>query len=263
MSTASNRRRAPGRIVAGVAGFIAVASLCMAARAEPVPIVSYDVDDTPRSGWGGWAHAYTGTITDTGRTVAGFSGTGDGNNIANYAGGSGSLNDGVIDNGISGTQLFTNRNADDGSPINPVVTLHLGSIFLIDAIRTFGSDTCCNIIPGALDHVTVALGGSSLGFATIPFGPPNALGVPADDLIDVASSALAALATDTIVLRNFQATFFGPFDQFSISEITVQGTPAAGVPEPGSLALLAACAVLVAAACRRRERSIPQGFATT
>jgi hypothetical protein len=236
-----------------VSGFIALAALCTAARADPVPIVTYDVEDTPRSGWGGWGHAYTGTITNTGRTVAGLCFAPDCNNIADYSGGSGSLNDGVIDTSLFATQLFTNRNADDGAPIDPVVTLHLGGRFLIDAIRIFGSDTTGNIIPGALDHVTVAFGGSSQAFATIPFGPPNALGTPADDLIDVAGSALAALATDTIVLRDFQATFFFfPFDQFSITEITVDGAPAPAVPEPGTLALLAACAVLLAIARRAR-----------
>jgi hypothetical protein len=233
-----------------VAGLIAVASLCTAARADTVPIVSYDVQDTPRSGWGGWGHAYTGTITDTGRTVGGGS-----SSIADYAGGSGSLNDGVIDTSLFATQLFTTRNADDGLPIDPVVTLHLGGDFRVDAIRIFGSDTTGNIIPGALVHVTVAFGGASLGFATIPFGPPNALGTPADDLIDVAGSALAALATDTIVLRDFQAVFFfAPFDQFSITEIAVDGTPAPALPEPGTPALLAACAVLLAAALRARRR---------
>jgi hypothetical protein len=86
-----------------VAGFIAVASLCMAARADPVPIVSYDVDDTAavRVGWLR-RHAYTGTMTDTGRQPSRDSrAPPTANNVANYAGGSGSLNDGVIDNGIS------------------------------------------------------------------------------------------------------------------------------------------------------------------
>ena len=39
------------------------------ASAAPVPIVSYDITQTPRSGFGCWFHDYNGTITNTGRTV--------------------------------------------------------------------------------------------------------------------------------------------------------------------------------------------------
>ena len=42
-----------------------------AAFAGTVPIVSYDVSQTPGSGFGCWSHLYTGTIVDTGHTVGG------------------------------------------------------------------------------------------------------------------------------------------------------------------------------------------------
>ena len=65
----------------------------------------------------------------------------------------------------------------------------------------------------------------SLERETIPFGTPNAIGVPPHDRLDLTGTALASIPTNTIVLSNFRALFFGsPLDQFSIAEITVDGT---------------------------------------
>jgi hypothetical protein len=197
------------------------------ASAAPVEITSYDIEQTNRSGWGGWCHDYNGTIVNTGRTVSGNAGgcnTTDGNQIANYSGGSGTLNDGVISTSISSTHLFTTRNADDGQAISPVITLHLGGTFVINSILLSGGDIGGNIIPGALNGVTVEIGGIAVTLATGPVGTPNAIGVPVNDLVDLTNTALAGVPTDRIVLKNFTASFFeSPFDQFSISEIEVDG----------------------------------------
>jgi hypothetical protein len=207
----------------------AVVTLGTAASAAPVFIVGYDIAQTPRSGFGCWFHDYDGTVTNTGRTVSGsVVCSADGSQIANYSGGSGTLNDGVISTSTIGTHLFTTRNADDGGPISPVITLHLGGTYFVNAIHIFGGDLGGNAIPGALNGMTVEIGGSSLALATTPFGALNAIGVAANDQVDLTHTTLAVVATNQIVLRNFTASFFGfPFDQFSITEITVDGSPAA------------------------------------
>jgi len=211
-----------------IVGLVLTAALAPSTTlsAAPVSIIGYDVAQTPRSGFGCWFHDYSGTIANTGRTVSGsVVCTADGDQIANYSGGSGTLNDGVISSSTSGTHLFTTRNADDGQPITPVITLYLGGTFVINTIRFFGGDIEYNALPGALNGVTVEIGGNSIALATTPFGTPNAIGVPTDDLVDLTNTSLGAIPTDRIVLRNFTAEFFGfPFDQFSITEITVDGT---------------------------------------
>jgi len=201
----------------------------LAGAQAPIPIVTYDVEQTPRSGWGCWTHEYSGVIVNTGRTVSGsVTCTPDGNSIANYFGGSGTLNDLLVPNSVIGAHLFTTRAADDGQPIRPVITLHLGGLFLVNTIVVRGGNNSGNAIPGALTGVTVDIGGNSAALSTTPSGVPNALGTPVDDVLDLTQTALSGVATDSIVLRDFNGEFFGlPFDQFSIGEIEVLGSPAA------------------------------------
>ncbi|HEY2819352.1 MAG TPA: hypothetical protein VGK44_19705 [Casimicrobiaceae bacterium] len=228
------RIRCNRMVIARLLSFVEGLSICLVAvsnvaTAAAVSITSYDVEQTPRAGFGCWSHNYAGTIANIGRTVSGsIVCAANGNQIANYFGGSGTLNDGQFSSSILETHLFTTRNADDGQPIVPKVTLHLGGTFVINAIRLFGGDIGGNIIPGALDGVTIEIGGASVSLATIPFGSLNAIGTPINDLVDLSTTALASIPTDTIVLRNFSASFFDfPLDQFSITEITVDGTAAA------------------------------------
>jgi len=119
----------------GLAALIFCASLVLSTvvTAAPVSITSYDVEQTPRSGSGGWCHNYTGTITNTGRTVAGSLArcASGGNQIANYSGGSGTLDDGVVSTSLFETHLFTTRNADDGQPVNPRSRFILAGLSLL------------------------------------------------------------------------------------------------------------------------------------
>ena len=51
---------------------VAIVLMCApAATADPVRIVSYDVEQTAESGFGGWSHVYDGAVTDTGRRLGG------------------------------------------------------------------------------------------------------------------------------------------------------------------------------------------------
>lgn len=195
------------------------------ANAAPVTITRYNIEQTPGSGWGCWSHTYTGKIGDTGRTVGGTACTPEGNRIFIYLAGSGTLNDGLFGSTSSATHLFTTTNADDGQPISPVITLHLAGTFLINHIDLFGGDPS-NSIPGALDGLTIEIDGSSLTLATTAFGSPNSIEVPVNDRVDLTGTPLANIPTNQIVLKDFKSSFLkSPFDQFSITEITVDGTP--------------------------------------
>jgi hypothetical protein len=203
--------------------------------AATVPIIQYDVVETHLPGFGCWFHEYIGTVTSTGRTDSGsVTCTPEGNQIANYSGGQGTLNDGIISTSTSATHLFVMRNDDDGVPIRPVITLHLAETVAVTAIRIYGGDIDFNALPGALGGLTVEIGGISRALDTTPFGAPNVLGVPPNDEITIVGTDLEGILTNRIVLSDFRATLFGaPFDQFSIAEISVEGgsSPAfAGTP---------------------------------
>ena len=65
-------------------------------------ITSYDIENAVLSGFGSWAHTYNGTMTNTGTTTV-FDSSGT---VANYSGGSGTLNDDNIGTADNNTQLF-------------------------------------------------------------------------------------------------------------------------------------------------------------
>src|SRR6267143_1727646 len=203
--------------------FIFSLALNASAQTVPITITSYEIKSTPRSGFGCWFHNYTGTIIDTGRTVSGSvvcfpgGGTGSSIGIADYANGSGTLNDNVISS-IGNTHLFlTGRLDDTGNPILPEITVHLGSTFIINDILLFGGDPS-NAIPGALTDATVEIGGVAVALHIIPFGDLNPIGVPVNGKLVLTGTPLAGPPTNQIVLKNFVSLFFV---QFSITEIQV------------------------------------------
>ena len=216
--------------LAAVVGMLITAS----SGAEPLLVKSYDVQQTPISGWGCWFHAYTGTVTDTGRRVSSavWCGT-DGNYLVNYAGGSGTLNDGVTSELTGDNHLFTNRLADDALPIQPVITLHLDGASTVNEVRVFGGDNFYNIFAGNLKSATVEIAGHSVAIPVTPAGTPNYWGVYPEGVLDLRGTELATLPTTTVVLREpITGLFFGfPLDQFSLTEISVDGLPASLVVE--------------------------------
>lgn len=214
--------------VAVLAAFVG-ALLTTNSGAEPLLITSYDVQQTPISGWGCWSHAYAGNVTDTGRRVSSAVWCGaNGNYLVNYAGGSGTLNDGVTSELTGDNHLFTNRLADDALPIRPVITLHLDGTKTVNEIRVFGGDNSFNIFAGNLKSATVEIGGHSLAIPVTPAGAANYWGVHPEGVLDLRGTVLATLPTTTVVLRDpVTGLFFGsPLDQFSLTEISVDGVPA-------------------------------------
>jgi len=208
---------------------IVVFNISTSVSADPVTISSYDIQQTPISGFGFWYHTYTGIITNTGRFDSGF-------DIADYSGGSGTLNDKLIaTDGVPltsiGDHLFVNRNDSTGSPIVPVITLHLDGTYKISQIRIFGGEGFCNIIPGAIDGATIEIVGMAIPIPTSPFGTANCIGIQPNDRLDLSNTSLASIPTNQIILRNITATYGSSLlDQFAITEIEVDGTKALNIP---------------------------------
>jgi hypothetical protein len=200
-----------------------------AADPEQIPIASYDVTQTPMSGYGCWTHVYTGSIVDTGRAVTGSvtCGPGTPDHLANYYGGGGTLNDNIFSTSSDHNQLLlTTMNAADGLPIEPVITLHLAKLTRVKRISIYGGDVAWNVLPGALNAATIEIEGKPVFMSSAPFGTPNVLGVPANDLFDIDYTEQSWMPTKTVVLKDFHADFFGSqFNQFSITEIVVEGVP--------------------------------------
>lgn len=214
----------PNRLKTIAAGILALGLTGIsAASAAPVSIISYDFFATPLSGHGNWSHAYGGTIAVTGPS---FSNNGSPGTLANYSGGSGTLNDGVIGSSTGNTHLFVAPRASDGTPIAPVITLYLGGMFTINTIEIFAG-TFGNAIPGTLTGMTVGLAASSAALVSTAFNT-------VDDRLTITGSPLDGLVDNKIVLS---LPTGGWFEWFSITEIKIDGTAASAVPEPMSLAL--------------------------
>ncbi|MGZ4980188.1 MAG: hypothetical protein ACXWE4_02460 [Methylobacter sp.] len=189
-------------------------TLSSSVSAETKQITSYDIEQTPVSGFGCWTHNFTGTITDTGRTVSGsVNCSADGiGHVLNYSNGSGTLNDGLFDT----THLLLTRTDDQGQPLQPVITLHFGGVFTINEIRLLKGNNSFTNITGA----TVQIGATELPITPTPIG-----GDPKSVLLDLRGIVLAGIPTSQITVKNFSASFFGsPIDQFGIGEIEVDGS---------------------------------------
>lgn len=194
-----------------------VLMVCVGAKAATVEIISYNIEQTPESGFGCWNHKYTGTITDTGYTVSGSVNCSAHNpaHLQNYYNGSGTLNDGLFDT----THLFITtcpyvcRYNDQGGDITPVITLNLKGTNTINEIRLL--QTGFTNITG----VTVQIGTSET--QVTPIAINDALNVR----LNLIGTNLETLPTNQIILKNFSASFYGNnIDQFGIGEIQVDGT---------------------------------------
>ena len=179
---------------------LSIAIFIMIGQIIAVPTFStYDVTNARTSGYGGWGHSYYGTITMIG------------SGIANYSGGSGSLNDGITETANTGnTQLFWSLD-------NPVITLHLDTVSTISNIE-FHSWPSGNGIPGTLRGARVTIGGVSVDYSCVDFGTR-------DDRITLNSSQ-NNIATNTVQLSNWIP---GYSSYFSISELTLNGNEASVV----------------------------------
>lgn len=202
---------------------LALFAIAGAATAAPITITGYDIESTFVSGEGGWAHYYNGTITSTGTINNGT--------VANYTGGSGTLNDGVIGTSHNQTQLFNYPGTS-----SPIITLYLDGLYSIDSLLIYGGNFLANSIPGEITALDITIGSTTQHFNTIGQGMSSG-GRYADDYVDLTGTTLAGLVTDQVILSGFDSSW-GGYDTFSITEISLTGTEGMAVPEPAILALL-------------------------
>lgn len=227
-------KRIPQIVLAG--------AMLLGAEAFAAPIITgYDVRSATVSGTGGWAHVYTGKI---GLIDPPF---------ANYASGTGTMANGIVEKSIDGTQLFCGNAGCSGGTLNPVITFYLDAFYALNAISIFGGDFS-NRIPGVITGFDVGIGSFSAAVATKPFGPDFGSGQLPNDLADLTGTDLAKVATDRFVLSNFKVLAGGSSteQQFSIAEVTVDGRAVNAVPVPGTLALLGIA--LAGVGCTRRRK---------
>jgi hypothetical protein len=196
----------------------------LTASAGPITIDSYNIFDAALAGYGLWGHNYTGTITPGASFSGGFAGT--------YTGGSGTLNNGIIESSVDFTQLF------NVSELNPVLTLFLPGTYSISSITIRGGNLFENMIPGCLTGVTVGIGAGSEALGTTAMGAtaaPGGCGL-VDDRITITGTSLQNLVGNSIQLSNFLGAFDGAY--FSIAEIEIDGTAVSSVPEPAAMGLI-------------------------
>ena len=194
-----------------------------------VTVTGYDVVNAEPSGFGlMWSHYYNGTMTNSGGLV-------------NYAGGSGSMNDGVFENSIQGTQLFSVYD-------NPVITVYLDGTYNVSTIELFGGDIAYNWIPGILTGWTVGIGSTSQYYSSTPFGNTN-------DYVTL-NAGQQAIATNQFTLSGFttdQSSLWKNY--FSIAEIEDCGEGGtAPVPEPTTMLLLGLGLIGLAGARRKFQK---------
>jgi len=194
-------------------GLVAAAAL----PAAPISILGYDISDAVMSGHGEWGHTYGGTIAGgPAFNFAGYAGQ-----RANYSGGSGTLNDGVIGANLHNTQLFVTGDVSNGV-LSPTITLYLSGTFTLNSIKIYGGDMAFNTIPGCLSGVTVGAGGTSAAMSTTAFGSAVCDG-GSNDLVTVAGSTLDGVATSVVTLSGFTGDLLAG-GWFSITELELDGT---------------------------------------
>lgn len=186
--------------------------------AATITITSYDIANATKSGAGGWAHSYYGTIT----TISG--------DTANYSNGSGTLNDGSMSTSSSNCQYFN-------LSVGPVITLKLASSATIEKIELYGFNNG-NAIPGNMVSASITIQGVTVNYNTEGFGVINSSnGYPINELITLSGSQ-NALLTNQIQISNMAGV--GSHGGYAaIGEIIVYTSNAVPVPEPMSLLCLA------------------------
>lgn len=210
------------------------ASVLLASSLQAQIITGYNITNARLSGFGGWQHTYTGTMTL------------NGNGLYDYAGGSGTMNDGLFGLNHINNQLFLGSD-------NTVITLFLDNYYTLANLNLYGGDGSANYIPGTLTGATITFGSASAAITSSPFNVSGScLSGPCDDAFSFGSTALAGQTGNMITISNVQP---GYGDYFNIAEIDVQGRVVTSTPEPASLALVATGLGLIGIGRRRNRKS--------
>ena len=207
-----------------------MASALLAPCVHAQVVTGYDITNVRLSGFGGWNHTYSGTMTSVG------------GGLYNYTGGSGTLNDVAFASNNNNNNLFQLGD-------NSVITLFLNGVYSLSNLNLYGGAAPGNTIPGTLTGATIGFGAASANITSTTFSASGTCNSgPCDDAFSFASTVLAGETGSQITISNVQGGR-GGFD--SIAEVNAQGVLA--TPEPASFALLAT-GLGVIAGVRRRNR---------
>lgn len=200
-------------------------------------IDTYDIKNGRPSDTGaGWIWNYSGTITPSASSPG----------LYDYAGGSGTLNDGIVPQQHENIQGFIPSD-------NTVLTLHLSGTSVINEIN-FYSMLGTNVLAGNLSGATISYGGVSVALQSSDWGASCGFTL-CNDRFSLANTALAGLSTDVITFSNFTSVAYSGYGgSFPVGEITLSGTVIPAVPEPENISMLLAGLGLTGVVIRRRNR---------
>jgi hypothetical protein len=211
-------------LICAACSFVFVASQAVFAQGG-IYVVGYDIQNAVTSGsFVQWYNTYSGIVTPTGTMTVTLPDSVTTATLANYSGGRGTLNDGVVGIGPTDTELFA-------TAAQPVITLYLDNTYTMQSIN-LESFSLYNVIPGNIYGVTVTINGNSEILGTsITIDNANNL---CSSILDVGGSSLAGIAANQITLSDFLTS--GPYSPvFCLGEIAVTGSP---IPEPSAISLL-------------------------
>ncbi len=217
-----------------------LAFLSMSGISKAQSIASYDIENARAQNYGLWTNKYSGLITPA-KTSGLF----------NYTGGSGTLNDGIVPNGIENTQMIIGTD-------NPVITLHLSEKSTIKELNFYSMLYTGNYSAGNLKSATISYGGKSVTVDAFNWGPTcsNPHAVFCNNKLDLSNTILNGVETDTIIISNFLTkSNYSPY--YSIGEISLNGSLVSPVPEPGIYGMiLAGLALIYLNARKKRKKAV-------
>ena len=198
-------------------------------------IVTYDIKNGRAKDAGHWNNNYDGTLT-RGHPTWDW--------IYDYTGGKGSLNDGVVPNGIESTQFIYSYE-------DPIITLHLSGLSIINEMNFYSMLYGGNASAGNLSGAKISFGEKSLYMNATNWGPKCSNHL-CNNGFSFTGTALEGIATDVITISGFQHRD-SSLPLYSIGEIVLNGSFVSPVPEPSTYGMLLAGIVVIGLQARRRR----------
>lgn len=209
-----------GTLMAAAFAALALSSPAYAGKpsrsVERPKVVGYDITNAAMSGFGGYAHYYTGNIQPL-QTIDVFDNPAT---LANYTLGQGTMNDALLALDDQHTQLFATL-ASDGTPINPTITIYFDKPYMLSDMSLYAFPRYGNLQVNNLTGLTVTAGGATFAFSTSIIGSDHETAY-----VNFAGTPIANAYVDRLTLSNFTTDAIrdpnGRF-AFAVSEIYFSG----------------------------------------